>query len=86
MHRYLKSVQFQRDSERLRELGDQDIDFSDIAKLTEAELAKLARPKQQLTVRLDTDIVDWLKAQKGPYQTRMNAILRLVMEHRSRAE
>lgn len=32
--------------------------------------------KQQLTVRLDQDIVDWFKAQGKGYQTRMNAVLR----------
>lgn len=33
-------------------------------------------PKQQLTVRLDRDVVDWFKAQGAGYQTRMNAVLR----------
>ncbi len=32
--------------------------------------------KQQLTVRLDTDVVDWFKSQGRGYQTRMNAVLR----------
>jgi len=35
--------------------------------------------KQQLTIRLDTDILDWLKSKRGPYQTRLNDILRAVM-------
>src|SRR4051812_26437238 len=35
--------------------------------------------KQQLTVRLDRDVIDWFKAQGPGYQTRMNAVLRSYM-------
>ena len=35
-----------------------------------------ASPKRGLYVRLDPDIVDWLKSAGAGYQTRMNAILR----------
>ena len=38
-------------------------------------------PKERITVRLDKDILDWLRAQGAGYQTRMNAILRGYMEH-----
>lgn len=41
----------------------------------------LGVPKQQLTVRLDTDVIDFFKAQGKGYQTRMNAVLRQFMEH-----
>jgi len=34
------------------------------------------RPKQQLTLRLDQDVIDWFKGTGKGYQTRMNAILR----------
>lgn len=35
--------------------------------------------KQQISLRMDSEIVDWLRA-KGPgYQTRINRILRRVM-------
>jgi uncharacterized protein (DUF4415 family) len=37
--------------------------------------------KKQLTVRLDTDVVEWFKSQGKGYQTRMNAVLRQFMEH-----
>ena len=32
--------------------------------------------KQQVTVRLDSDVLAWLKDQGRGYQTRINAILR----------
>lgn len=37
-------------------------------------------PKQQLTMRLDADVVAWFKAQGKGYQTRMNAVLRSYYE------
>jgi uncharacterized protein (DUF4415 family) len=38
-------------------------------------------PKKQTTVRIDADIMDWLKSQGKGYQTRINAILRSAMEN-----
>ena len=32
--------------------------------------------KQQLTIRLDRDVLDWFKSHGGRYQTRINAVLR----------
>jgi len=36
--------------------------------------------KEQLTIRLDADVLAWLKSQGKGYQTRINRILRVVME------
>ena len=36
-------------------------------------------PKQSVTVRLDTDVLDWLKTDTQKYQTRINHILRKEM-------
>ncbi len=38
--------------------------------------------KQQLTLRLDAEVVAWFKAQGKGYQTRMNAVLRAFYEAR----
>lgn len=41
---------------------------------------KFYRPvKRQLTVRIDADVLEWLKSQGGAYQTRLNEILRAAM-------
>ena len=72
---------------RLRELKaikDEDIDYSDIPELDEdfwkrAELY-MPQPKKGVYVRLDTDVLDWLKSKGKGYQTRMNAMLRALME------
>jgi uncharacterized protein (DUF4415 family) len=70
---------------KLAALPDSKIDYSDIPPLTEkfwknAVRNPFYRPvKQQLTVRLDADVVAWLREQGKGYQTRMNALLREAM-------
>ena len=64
---------------------ENEIDCSDIPPLTEqdwtgAVRGKFYRPiKQQLTVRIDADVVEWLKSQGKGYQSRLNDILRAAM-------
>lgn len=36
--------------------------------------------KERITVRIDKDVIVWLKSSGPGYQTRMNAILRAAME------
>ena len=70
---------------RLAERPDSEIDFSDIPPLDErfwknAIRNPFYRPvKQQLTVRLDADVVAWLRSQGKGYQTRLNRVLREAM-------
>jgi len=77
------------ESARLAALPDDDIDFSDIPlKLdwSDAERGKFYRPvKQQVTLRLDADVLHWFKTKGGRgYQTRINAALRQVIEDEAR--
>jgi uncharacterized protein (DUF4415 family) len=64
---------------------DSEIDLSDIPELTEdffknAVRNPFYRPvKKQVTVRLDSDIIAWLRNKGSGYQTRMNALLRSAM-------
>ena len=39
----------------------------------------MPKAKQTITIRLDADLLDWLRRQKG-YQTRINAVLRTYMD------
>jgi uncharacterized protein (DUF4415 family) len=70
---------------KLAERPDSEIDFSDIPPLTEqfwqnAVRNPFYRPlKKQLTLRLDADIIAWLRHQGKGYQTRANALLRAAM-------
>ncbi len=64
---------------------DSDIDYSDIPPLS-ADFWKNAvrnpfyKPtKQVTTVRVDSDVLLWLKGQGKGYQTRINSILRTAM-------
>ena len=72
------------DLRRLDALRDEDIDYTDIPELDESffEKATVQWPphKRQLTIRLDEDVVDWLKRQGRGYQTRINSILRAYYE------
>jgi len=75
----------ERRLKKLAERPDSEIDYSDIPELTEefwqhAIKGRFYRPlKEQVTVRLDSDILAWLKKKGAGYQTRMNAILRSAM-------
>ena len=44
------------------------------------------KPKRQVTVRLDGDIIEWFKETGKGYQTRMNAVLRSYVETQKRQE
>ena len=69
---------------RIDRMRDADIDYSDIPPLDKAFLKNATVPwppvKKQLTIRLDADVLDWLKGHGRGYQTRINHILRVVME------
>jgi len=62
-----------------RQLVGKAIDDSDIPALGDDFFAK----KKQLTIRLDADVLEWLKSHGRGYQTRINRILRVVMEKSS---
>jgi uncharacterized protein (DUF4415 family) len=65
-------------------MKDADIDYSDIPPLDKSFFAKETEAwpptKRQLTIRLDTDVLKWLKSHGRGYQTRINRILRMAME------
>jgi len=71
------------DFKRLRRMGNAEIDYSDIPKLGKSfwKTAKLSmpEPKDRLTIRIDHDVVEWLRKKGSGYQTRINAILRSYM-------
>ena len=72
------------DLTRIDGLKDSEIDYSDIPALDKSFFTKAIEAwpptKQQVTVRLDTDVLEWLKAHGRGYQTRINRILRAAME------
>ena len=80
------------DWKRVDAMKDEDIDFSDIPEITpemfaRAVLRRNFKPiprKKQLTLRVDSDVVDWYKKQGPGYQTRINSLLRAYMKEHQR--
>ena len=74
----------------LKRMKDKDIDLSDIPEIrdwSKAVVGKFYRPiKKSLTIRVDADVLAWLKAQGKGYQTRINSLLREAMEGHVRRE
>ena len=73
--------------EAIAAMPDDTIDLSDMPEVTDWtnwKRGKFYRPvKQQLTLRLDADIVDWFKTRQDGargYQTAINAALRKVVD------
>ena len=72
-----------KDIAALAAMKDEDIDFSDIPLVLDWSKAKVGKfyrpPKKAITIRLDADVLDWLKGYGRGYQTRVNLLLRHAM-------
>ena len=76
---------------RIDAIKEEDIDYSDIPPLddsfferTPVELPIFKR-KESVTLRLDSEILEWFKKQGKGYQTKINAVLKAYFNahHRS---
>lgn len=66
-------------------IRDEDIDLSDMPEtdFSHGVRGKFYRPvKDQVTLRIDRDVLAWFKATEEKYQTAINAALREHMERR----
>jgi len=86
---YMKQLTDKKRSElrRLAERSDAEIDFSDIPEISQlpsdSVIGRFYRPKKQsVTLRLDADVLAWLRASGDGYQTRVNFYLRELMAKR----
>lgn len=79
--------------ERLRNMKDEDIDFSDIPPITPEIFAnpvvrknfKAIARKSQENLLIDRDIIEYFKKHGENYQTQINQLLRTYMEaHRTK--
>jgi uncharacterized protein (DUF4415 family) len=81
----LSEKQRQRELARIAAIPDDEIDTSDIPELTEEQMRRAVRGrfyrplKKPVTIRLDADVLDWLKSQGPGYQTKANRLLRAEM-------
>ncbi len=76
------------DIERLRNMKDEDIDYSDIPKITDEMFSnpiirKKFKPipkKNQENFPIDRDIIEFFKSQNFNYPAKINQLLREYME------
>ena len=77
------SKKLEAELKTLEAMGDEGIDYSDIPQRTDwsgVVVGRFYRPiKKPLTVRIDVDVIAWLRSKGAGYQTRMNRILRDAM-------
>jgi uncharacterized protein (DUF4415 family) len=83
-----------RDIAAIAAKKEENIDLSEMPEVVDwsgAEIGKFYRPpKKSVTMRLDQDVLEWLKAYGKGYQTKVNLLLRHAMastgEPRKRAK
>ena len=87
----MKKGRSKEQMEQLKSLAamqDEDIDLSDIPEITDwtgAVRGKFYKPiKQPISLRLDADIIAWLRHTGRGYQSRINDMLREQMVQSSR--
>jgi uncharacterized protein (DUF4415 family) len=91
-HTSKSSVRKTLDAEidRLRRKPDSDIDYSDIPETDAAFWAKasvsMPAPKAMISIRVDSDVLEWYRRHARRYQTLMNAVLRKYKEARELEE
>ena len=72
-----------KEIEALLAMQEEDIDLSDVPEVSldaPRAVGKFYRPiKTAITVRLDADVLAWLRSQGKGYQTRINQSLRREM-------
>ncbi len=81
------SLATKREIAKLKKMSDAEVDFSDIPlqnpadpKWQKAVVGKFYKPmKEPIALRIDADVLDWLRSQGEGYQTRINNILRAAM-------
>lgn len=76
------------DWEKLDNMTDEEIDFSDCPEIT-PEMLKSARvrpgkksnlQKETITLQIDKDVLQWLQSKEESYQSYINTLLRAFME------
>lgn len=82
------SSKSETDWEKLDAMTDQEIDLSDCPEITPEQFAKAVvrqglpvnKNKSQVTLRIDSDVLQWFKSQGKGYQTQINSLLRAYMD------
>jgi uncharacterized DUF497 family protein len=94
MRKKLTSRKSETDWKRIDAMKDEDIDLSDNPEVPPEMFArgiirrglKPVRRKDQLTLRVDSDVLSWYRKLGSGYQTKINALLRAYMEEHQRSK
>lgn len=69
---------------KLDTMPDSEIDYSDAPELPDAFWSLANKPlpeeKKQITLRIDSDVIEYFRGTGSRYQTRINAVLRAYVE------
>jgi len=80
-----RTPKLRQEAEKLAAMPDDTIDLSDIPEATEKFWKNAVRNpwyrprKQQVTLRIDADVLAWLRRGGKGYQSRLNSLLRNAM-------
>jgi uncharacterized protein (DUF4415 family) len=82
------SSKSETDWQRLNTITDEEIDLSDCPEITPEKFAKavvrqglpVEKNKAQVTLRIDSDVLEWFKSHGQGYQTQINSLLRAYMK------
>jgi uncharacterized protein (DUF4415 family) len=78
-----------REIEKLAKMADEAIDTRDVPEVEDfsgAVRGRFYRPvKQQITLRIDADLLAWFRSLGEKYQTRINEALREYMDSHRKA-
>ena len=88
MKKAATSKKSRTDWKRVNALKDEDINLSDVPEVSPEMFAraivrrglKPVSRKAQLTLRLDSDVLEWFRKQGQGYQTKINALLKAYMD------
>ncbi len=88
MKKAATSKKSRTDWKRVDALKDEDIDLSDVPEVSPEMFAraivrqglKPVSRKAQLTLRVDSEVLDWFRKQGQGYQTKINSLLRAYMD------
>ncbi|MGA3026948.1 MAG: BrnA antitoxin family protein [Bryobacteraceae bacterium] len=74
-----------KELERLAQMPDSEIDYSDAPAISSVparvRVGRFYRPiKQQISLRVDADVLAWFRSRGARYQTHMNEVLRREMQ------
>lgn len=88
MSKHSSSKRSRTDLKRLDSLKSKDIDLSDLPEIAPERFARAvvreglapSHAKEQVTLRLDADVLTWFRSQGKGYQTKINSLLRAYMK------